>query len=121
MHHAMLPNQKYEGGESFLWPGHHFVGGSVSGEMWSYSGFSLKLGIGSLTPRRGFTELYVLCTHENRTRAPELSLYYYVYCTRPFYWNGMLFTNGQMDESSGPVERLYNALQKEVRWTVTLT
>lgn len=124
LNHALLLNSANNaGGESLLAPGRQYVNGSVSGEQWHYIGFSLSLGIGDLTPRRGFTELYVLRTHESRARAPELTLYCYVHCTRDFYWNGQLFTNGQKDSysSSSPVTNLFNTMMEGQSLTVTHT
>lgn len=124
LNHALLLNSANNaGGESLLAPGNHYVEGSVSGQRWLYTGFSLSLGIGGLTPRRGFTELYVLLTHESRARAPELTLYCCVYCTRDFYWNGQLFTNGQKDfySSSSPVTNLFDTMMEGQSLIVTLT
>lgn len=124
MHHALLLNQKYEGGESTLEPGFYLItdSGTQDYEPGEYHGFFLELGIGSLVPSHGFTKLYILKSLGTSSRAPGTGMYpLSVHCTRPFYWMGWTFTDGQTNSTDDSVDRLYMEMVSSGSLTVTLT
>lgn len=124
MHHALLLNQKYEGGEATLEPGFYLVidSGTQDHEPGEYRGFSVEFGIGSLIPSHGFTNLYILKSRGRSSRAPGTGMYLLsVHCTRPFYWSGWAFTDGQTNSADDSVDRLYTEMSSSGSLTVTLT